>query len=54
MKKYRCIVCEWVYDPDKGDASGGVKPGTDFDDIYSEWVCPVCGEGKEMFDPIEE
>ena len=50
MKKYVCKVCGWVYDPEKGDIDGDVAPGTAFEDIDDEWVCPVCGVGKEDFE----
>ena len=49
MKKYRCIVCEWIYDPAVGDPDGGIAPGTSFEDIPDDWVCPVCGVGKDQF-----
>ena len=49
MKKYRCTVCEWVYDPAVGDPDGGIAPGTQFEEIPEDWVCPVCGVGKDMF-----
>lgn len=49
MEKYICEVCDWVYDPEKGDAEGGIPPGTKFEDIPDSWVCPVCGVGKEDF-----
>ena len=48
MKKYRCTVCEWVYDPAVGDPDGGIAPGTQFEEIPEDWVCPVCGVGKDM------
>ena len=47
MKKYRCTVCEWVYDPAVGDPDGGIAPGTQFEEIPEDWVCPVCGVGKD-------
>lgn len=50
MKKYVCTVCDWVYDPKVGDPDGGIAPGTAFEDIPEDWVCPVCGVGKDMFD----
>jgi flavin reductase (DIM6/NTAB) family NADH-FMN oxidoreductase RutF/rubredoxin len=50
MEKYVCTVCGYVYDPEKGDPENGVKPGTKFEDIPNDWVCPVCGAGKEDFD----
>ncbi len=49
MSKYRCSVCNYIYDPDKGDPDGGIMPGTAFEDIADSWVCPVCGVTKEMF-----
>ncbi|MCK4665275.1 rubredoxin, partial [Candidatus Dependentiae bacterium] len=50
MKKYRCLVCGWDYDPAIGDASSGIEPGTAFDDLPDNWVCPVCGAGKDQFE----
>ena len=46
MKKYVCTVCGWVYDPAEGDPEGGIAPGTAFEDIPDDWVCPLCGVGK--------
>ena len=54
MKKYVCDVCGWVYDPEVGDPEGGIAPGTAFEDIPDDWVCPLCGVGKEDFSPVEE
>ena len=54
MKKYRCIVCEWIYDHAVGDPDGGIAPGTSFEDIPDDWVCPVCGVGKDQFEEVEE
>ncbi len=50
MDKYVCKVCGYVYDPKKGDSDNGVEPGTKFEDIPDDWVCPVCGVGKEEFE----
>lgn len=50
MKKYTCTVCGYVYDPETGDPDSGVAPGTSFEDIPGDWVCPVCGVGKDMFE----
>lgn len=50
MKKYRCTVCDWIYDPAVGDPDGGIAPGTAFEDIPDGWVCPLCGVGKDMFE----
>ena len=49
MKKYVCIPCGWVYDPAVGDPDGGIAPGIDFWEIPDDWVCPLCGAGKEDF-----
>lgn len=46
MKKYRCTVCEWVYDPAVGDPTGGIRPGTQFEEIPEDWVCPVAASAK--------
>ena len=50
MKKYICTVCEWVYDPAVGDPDGGIAPGTPFEEIPDDWVCPVCGVDKSNFE----
>ena len=54
MKKYYCTVCQWVYDPAIGDPESGIEPGTAFENIPEDWVCPLCGVGKEDFAPVEE
>lgn len=51
MKKYQC-ACGHVYDPAKGDPDNGIHPGTAFEDLPEDWVCPACGLGKEMFDAV--
>ncbi|MBK5252345.1 MAG: rubredoxin [Peptostreptococcaceae bacterium] len=53
MKKFRCIPCGYVYDPEIGDSDGGIEPGTDFEDIPDDWTCPMCGVTKDMFEPVE-
>ena len=53
-KKYVCTMCEWVYDPDKGDPDSGILPGTPFEEIPYDWVCPLCGVGKDDFEVQEE
>jgi len=52
MKKYKCIMCGYVYDPAAGDPDNGVQPGTAFEDLPDDWVCPDCGAGKDMFEEI--
>jgi rubredoxin len=53
MKKYRCTVCGYFYDPEEGDPDGGIAPGTAFEDIPDDWVCPVCGVSKKEFVVVE-
>lgn len=53
MKKYQCSVCAYVYDPAQGDPDSGIAPGTAFEDIPDDWVCPVCGVSKDQFEPVE-
>ena len=53
-KKYYCTVCNWVYDPAVGDPDSGIAPGTLFEDIPEDWVCPLCGVTKEDFVIVEE
>ncbi len=50
MSKWLCLVCGYVYDPAEGDVDGNVVPGTAFEDIPEEWVCPLCGVGKDQFE----
>jgi len=52
MSKYRCTVCGYIYDPAVGDPTGGIAPGTAFDSLPDNWVCPQCGVGKDMFEKI--
>lgn len=54
MDKYICEVCDWVYDPAVGDPDNGVTPGTAFEDIPDDWVCPLCGVGKDQFAKVDE
>ncbi len=53
MVKYKCTVCGYVYDPELGDPDGGIKPGTPFEEIPDDWVCPVCGADKSDFEKEE-
>ena len=54
MKKYECTLCGYVYDPAKGDPDHGVQPGTAFENLPDNWVCPDCGAGKDEFKPVED
>jgi rubredoxin len=49
MAKYVCDVCGYEYDPAAGDPENGVQPGTAWEDVPADWVCPLCGVGKDEF-----
>jgi flavin reductase (DIM6/NTAB) family NADH-FMN oxidoreductase RutF/rubredoxin len=49
LPSYACAICEYIYHPKRGDATKGIPPGTSFDDLPDDWVCPVCGAGKVVF-----
>lgn len=51
MTKYRCTICDYVYDPAAGDPGNGVAPGTAFEDLPADWVCPLCGADQSNFEP---
>ena len=51
--KYVCEVCGWVYDESLGDGDHGIAPGTKFTDLPEDFVCPLCGVGKEEFSEEE-
>jgi rubredoxin len=53
MKKFKCDVCGYEYDPSAGDPAGGIDPGTSFENLPADWACPVCGAGKDDFSPTE-
>lgn len=54
MQKWECTVCGYVYDPEEGDPENGVAPGTAFEDVPDDWVCPDCGASKDLFEPLED
>lgn len=53
MDKYICKICGYIYDPETGDPDSGIAPGTSFEDIQADWVCPLCGVGKEDFEKVQ-
>ncbi len=53
MTKWRCTVCGYVYDPEEGDSESGIKPGTPFEELPDDWVCPLCGASKDQFEKVE-
>lgn len=52
MQKYVCVICGYEYDPAEGDPDNDVAPGTKFEDIPDDWLCPVCGAPKSEFEPV--
>jgi rubredoxin len=54
MNKYECSVCGYIYDPAEGDPDNGAAPGTAFEDLPDDWVCPVCGVEKAEFEKVVE
>lgn len=53
MNAYMCVICGFVYEEAKGDATSGLPPGTRWEDVPLSWRCPDCGAGKEDFEMIE-
>jgi len=51
MQKYVCKVCGHIYDPEIGQPEDGIEPGTPFEELPNDWVCPECGAEKDMFEP---
>ena len=54
MRKFECTVCGYIYDEELGDPDNGVAPGTKWEDVPDDWVCPVCGVGKDEFEEISK
>lgn len=50
MKKYVCTVCGYVYDEEAGDMAMDITPGTKWEDLPEDFVCPLCGVGKDDFE----
>ncbi len=50
---WECTACGYIYDPEKGDPDAGIAPGTKFEDIPDDWVCPLCGVTTDMFIKVE-
>jgi len=53
MKKYRCTVCGYIYDPAVGDPDSHINAGTSFEDLPDDWACPDCGVEKDMFEALD-
>jgi rubredoxin len=52
MQKWLCTICQYIYDPAEGDPENGINPGTPFEALPDDWVCPLCGATKDMFEPV--
>ncbi len=52
MGKWRCIPCDYIYEPVEGDPEGNIAPGTAFEDLPDDWECPICGVGKDEFEKV--
>ncbi len=50
MKRYICTICGYIYDPEDGDPDANIEPGTPFNKLPQDWICPICGAGKEDFE----
>ena len=53
MKSYMCVICGFVYEEENGHPESGIAPGTRWEDVPINWVCPDCGAGREEFEMIE-
>ncbi|MFO1481354.1 MAG: rubredoxin [Turneriella sp.] len=53
MRKFKCVVCGFVYDEAQGLPEEGIKPGTRWEDIPEDWECPDCGVSKADFEMVE-
>ena len=54
MNRWRCTVCGYIYDPEEGDPENDIDPGTPFEDLPEDWVCPDCGADQDQFEEMEE
>ena len=52
--RYRCTICEHIYDPAEGDPDSNIPPGTAFESLPETRICPECGAMKADFEPIDE
>ena len=53
MKKYVCDVCGYIYDEAIGDPDNGIVAGTKWEDVPEDFLCPLCGVGKDQFSEVE-
>ena len=53
-QKYICPTCNWIYDPELGSPENDIPAGTPFEDLPEDFVCPICGVSKELFDEYND
>ena len=53
MEKWKCKICGYIYDPENGDEDGNIPPSTPFAKLPDDWVCPMCGAPKDMFEKAQ-
>jgi rubredoxin len=53
MKLFKCIICGYIYDPEQGDPAEGIAPGTSFEELPANYLCPLCGAGKDEFEECD-
>jgi rubredoxin len=53
MNKFKCVICGYIYDPELGDPNDNIPPGIPFNDLPGDYICPVCGAGKDEFVDLE-
>ncbi len=51
MRQWSCTICQYLYVPEEGDPDNGVTPGTPFEKLPGDWVCPRCGADRALFEP---
>jgi len=52
MRTWVCTICQYVYDPSKGDPANEVPPAVPFENLLDVWACPSCKAGKSFFNPF--
>lgn len=53
MRKFECMVCGYIYEEELGDPDNGVDAGTKWENVPEDWVCPLCGVGKDEFQEVK-
>ena len=48
-EKWICVICGYIYDPAVGIPDYGIEPGTSFESLPEDWICPECGSPKSSF-----